>query len=210
VALLQASDGNLYGATTSGGANGTGTIYRLSLGGAYTPLYTFPKGSVYAPTALIEASDGNLYGATIGTYSVLFRVSRSGQYTLMHNMNGYADGQCQCLLTQGSDGVIYGTAMLGGTPGLGTVFALDAGLPKPAPRAQHFTPTSGAAGTKVMFWGYDLLSASVEFNGVPATAVQNSGSNYVWAMVPGGATTGPITITTPGGTVTTHASFTVP
>jgi hypothetical protein len=49
----------------------------------------------------------------------------------------------------------------------------------------------------------------VQFNGTPATAVANSGSNYVWAIVPAGATTGPITITTPGGTVTTTASFTV-
>jgi hypothetical protein len=31
----------------------------------------------------------------------------------------------------------------------------------------------------------------------------------VWAKVPAGATTGPITVTTPGGSIMTHASFTV-
>lgn len=72
-----------------------------------------------------------------------------------------------------------------------------------------FSPQSGAPGTRVRIWGQNLLSASVAFNGVPATAVSNSGSNYVWATVPGGATSGPITVTTPGGANTTQASFTV-
>lgn len=215
VPLLQAADGNLYGATSTGGANGTGTIYKLTLGGQYTLLYTFPKDWNSYPTALIEGSDGNLYGATLGQipsggYSQLFRVTTSGQYTLLFAMkNITADGACQCIILQGSDGVIYGTAISGGPSNGGEVFALDAGLPKPAPRAQHFHPQSGPVGTQVRIWGYNLLSASVQFNGVPATTVSNSGSNYVFATVPAGATTGPITITTPGGSATTHASFTV-
>jgi hypothetical protein len=49
----------------------------------------------------------------------------------------------------------------------------------------------------------------VQFNGTHATSVSNSGSNYVWATVPAGATTGPITVTTPGGLSTTPASFIV-
>jgi hypothetical protein len=47
------------------------------------------------------------------------------------------------------------------------------------------------------------------YSTLEATDVSNSGSNYVYATVPAGATTGPITITTPGGTVTTTAKFTV-
>jgi len=61
----------------------------------------------------------------------------------------------------------------------------------------------------VLIWGNNLLSASVQFDGVAATDVSNSGSNYVWATVPAGAATGPITITTPGGTATTQGSFSV-
>lgn len=208
--ILQASDGNLYGTTTKGGAYGAGTIYKVSLAGQYTLLYTFPKStSSFAPTALIEASDGNLYGATIGGNSQLFRITKSGVYTLLRTMNLYTDGECQCELIQGSDGNIYGTAQMGGTYGGGDIFVLEAGLPKPAPRAQHFSPQSGAVGAKVRIWGQNLLSASVEFNGVPAASVSNAGPNYVWATVPSGASTGPITVTTPGGTVTTIASFTV-
>lgn len=115
VPLLQASDGNLYGATPNGGANGTGTIYKLSLSGEYTLLYQFPKGANYNPSALIEGSDGNLYGATAGSAgeSLLFQIAKSGQYTLLHTMAPYTDGQCQCQLTQGSDGIVYGSGWLG-------------------------------------------------------------------------------------------------
>src|ERR1035441_4193523 len=213
--LLQASDGNLYGVTNYGGANSAGTIYKVTLSGQYTLLHPFPNNSTSFPATLIEGSDGNLYGATLGHipsggYSEIFRITKSGQYTLLFAMSNItADGACQCSLVQGSDGNIYGTALSGGPSNGGVIFSLELGLPKPAPRAQNFRPASGAVGTQVRIWGSNLLSASVEFNGVAATPVSNSGSNYVWATVPAGATTGPITITTPGGTVTTHASFTV-
>jgi len=119
------------------------------------------------------------------------------------------DGVCPCWLMQASDGILYGTAVAGGRSGIGTVFALDAGLPKPAPRALSFTPQSGGVGKQVRIWGYHLLSAVVQFNGTAAAVVSNAGSNYLWATVPAGATSGPIKVTTPGGTSKTTASFTV-
>ncbi len=119
------------------------------------------------------------------------------------------DGACQCDLVLGSDGIIYGTAQGGGATGAGAVFALDVGLPKPQPWAGEFGPQAGPAGTRVRIWGHNLLAASVQFNGVPATAVSSSGPNYVWATVPSGAVTGPITVVTPGGANTTKSNFTV-
>jgi uncharacterized repeat protein (TIGR03803 family) len=114
---------------------------------------------------------------------------------------------CTCILTQGSDGIIYGTALGGGPGGFGLIFALDAGLPIPKPRALRIAPETGAVGTQVTIWGYNLLGASVTFNGVQATTVSNSGPNYVLATVPTGATTGPVTVTTLGGTSTPRATF---
>ena len=179
--------------------------YKLTPTGQYTLLYSFKKGPGAYPHALIQASDGKLYGTSLGYGgpSFLFRFTTAGQLTVLHELSAN-DGVCTCYLTQGSDGIIYGMAQNGGT-----FFALDAGLPKPAPRAQHFSPKSGPVGTQVLLWGYNLLSAAVEFNGVAATQVSNSGPNYISATVPTGATTGPITITTPGGTFTTSDSFTV-
>jgi uncharacterized repeat protein (TIGR03803 family) len=205
--LVQGSDGNLYGAAPYGGANGTGTVYKLSLAGDYTLVYTFPKGPGGFPTTLIQASDGNLYGTTSGNtqepkgHSVFFRLTTSGQYTQLY---AWPYSTCPCSLTQGSDGQIYGIA----SPGH-EYFAWDGGLAKPAPNAPQFTPASGAAGTQVLIWGYNLLSPSVKFNGVAATSVTGSGPNYVVATVPSGAATGPITVTTPGGSYTTQTSFTV-
>ncbi|MGO4879238.1 MAG: choice-of-anchor tandem repeat GloVer-containing protein [Bryobacteraceae bacterium] len=208
VPILKGTDGNFYGVTTAGG-NGYGSVYQLTPSGQFTTLYTFTKGSASFPQSLIQASDGNLYSASLGYHlgGEISRISTSGQYTPMHYMGGN-DGQCQCLIVQGSDGVIYGTAIQGGGAG-GTVFALNAGLPKPVPQALEFGPQQGLAGTRVRIWGSNMLQATVEFNGVPATTVSNSGPNYVWATVPHGATSGPITVSTPGGTSTTQASFTV-
>jgi uncharacterized repeat protein (TIGR03803 family) len=209
--LLLAHDGNLYGSTATGGANGTGMIYKLTLDGQFTVLHSFEKGKFPAgPTTLIEASDGNLYGdaQSYVTAGQLFRITKSGQYTPLYDMHS-SSAACPCWLVQGSDGIIYGMAAVGGNANSGAVFALDAGLPRPAPEVQSFSPQSGTAGTNVRIWGENLLSAAVQFNGITATTVSNSGTNYVWATVPEGAASGPITVTTPGGTETTQASFTV-
>jgi hypothetical protein len=100
-------------------------------------------------------------------------------------------------------------ALTRGSTGGGTIFAVDLGLPKPAPQALRFHPERGPAGTKVRIWGYNLLESSVQFNSVSAASLDQSGPNYVWATVPTGATTGPITVTTPAGTSITTASFKV-
>jgi uncharacterized repeat protein (TIGR03803 family) len=215
VALLEAGDGDLYGAVPNGGANGTGAIYKVALSGEYKTLYSFPKGNLGGPSALIEGSNGNLYGATLGDvkktgYSQLFRIDKAGQFSVVYSMsNVRSDGACQCSLVLGNDGLIYGSAVAGGVYGGGTYFALDAGEPKPAPRPRRFNPPSGAVGTKVLIWGSNLLGSSIRFNKTEATTVSGSGTNYVWVTVPPGATTGPIAVTTPGGTVSTAANFQV-
>jgi hypothetical protein len=195
--LLQADDGNLYGGVQGLSTSG-GFIYKLTVGGQYRLLHAFPNGDAGA-AALIEGSDGNLYGGSVGSGGLggsLFRVAKSGVFTPLMKFS------CNCYLTGGSDGIIYGSTYQ-------MVFALGAGLPLPKPFAKNFTPQSGLPGTHVRLWGHNLLSATVQFNGIPAEAVGNSGPNYVWATVPAGATSGPITITTPAGTTTTPTNFTV-
>jgi uncharacterized repeat protein (TIGR03803 family) len=211
--VLQGTDGNFYGIQSTGlgcsSDNPHGGVYKLTLSGQYTLLHDFGVCGKAVVNSLIEASDGKLYGTIQGT-SVLFSLTKSGDYRVVFNTtNGLTQGVCQCTLVQGSDGIIYGTAVGGGPSNFGVIFALDAGLPAPKPRAQEFTPKAGAVGGQVQIWGQNLLAASVQFDGVAATQVSNSGPNYVLATVPVGATTGPITVTTPGGTVTTKAKFTV-
>jgi uncharacterized repeat protein (TIGR03803 family) len=67
--LIQATDGNLYGIMDVGGANGSGTIFKITLSGTLTTLYNFcsqsgcPDGQ-YPSGGLIQDTDGNLYGTT--------------------------------------------------------------------------------------------------------------------------------------------------
>ncbi len=65
--LIQATDGNLYGTASAGGASGCGTIFSLSMAGKFLTAYSFSCGSggnmPLAP--LVQASDGNFYGTTL-------------------------------------------------------------------------------------------------------------------------------------------------
>jgi uncharacterized repeat protein (TIGR03803 family) len=60
--LIQATDGNLYGASFHGVSSFYGTIFRLKTSGAFSPLYSFggvPDGG-NATGSLIQGSDGKL------------------------------------------------------------------------------------------------------------------------------------------------------
>jgi uncharacterized protein (TIGR03437 family) len=77
------------------------------------------------------------------------------------------------------------------------------------PEISGFSPGSGAAGASVGIGGLHFTgAASVKFNGVAANFVVNSDTS-ISAAVPSGATTGPITVTSPSGTATSSGSFTV-
>ena len=67
--LIQGVDGNFYGTTYSGGANGDGTVFRSTPSGALTTLYSFCTQTNCTDGALplaplIQGSDGNFYGST--------------------------------------------------------------------------------------------------------------------------------------------------
>ncbi|PYN92570.1 MAG: hypothetical protein DMD91_32025 [Candidatus Rokuibacteriota bacterium] len=64
--LIQGVDGNFYGTTSQGGAAGTGTVFQVTLAGAFTVLYTFTGGTDggYPYAGLVQGTDGNFYGTT--------------------------------------------------------------------------------------------------------------------------------------------------
>jgi hypothetical protein len=73
-----------------------------------------------------------------------------------------------------------------------------------------FEPTSGAAGTSVDIMGGNFTGAtSVTFNGTADPDFVVNSPTDITAHVPAGATSGPISVTTPGGTATSGGSFTV-
>jgi hypothetical protein len=93
---------------------------------------------------------------------------------------------------------------------LDDVYVDDVGDTTP-PAISSFTPTSGPAiSTFVSITGTNLTgTSSVTFNGTAATDWYVQSSTNITAFVPRGATTGPISVTTPFGTSTSSDSFTV-
>src|SRR5258707_8715500 len=65
--MIQGRDGNFYGTTNQGGANGVGTVFRLTPSGILTTMYSFCSQANCADGespfgGVIQGSDGNFYG----------------------------------------------------------------------------------------------------------------------------------------------------
>src|SRR5438094_2697693 len=78
-----------------------------------------------------------------------------------------------------------------------------------APAITSFPPTSGAVGISVTINGTNFTGASaVKFNATTASFSVTS-DTAIQALVPTGATTGKLSVTTAGGTATSAGTFTV-
>jgi len=63
--LIQATDGNFYGVSAGGGANGLGALYKITGAGTYSVLYSFVLATGSAPqTTLRQHTNGKFYGET--------------------------------------------------------------------------------------------------------------------------------------------------
>src|SRR5258708_5909718 len=155
-AVAQGRDGNVYGTTISGGANGRGNIFKSTPTGTITVLHDFNTTDGSSPQGgLTLGADGNFYGSTTfgGSHSAgtLFKVTASGTFTTIYNFTNGADaGFPHVSPIFGSDGKLYGTASVGGTNGGGVVYKLTlAGVYTVlhnfdnVNRVNGFTPTTG-------------------------------------------------------------------
>ena len=136
--LIQANDGNLYGTTSFGGANGAGTVFKITPGGAESVLYSFKGGTTDGGGplgSLIQASDGDLYGVTAtggaNGYGSVFKVTLSGTESILYSFKGgTTDGDPRyggSSLIQASSGNFYGVTYQGGASSDGIVFELTPG-----------------------------------------------------------------------------------
>lgn len=132
--------GNLYGATTAGGAGQGGTVFELSpvsSGWTYSLLYSFSKANsgllVAGPIGdLVVDTAGNLYGTTFSDgafgFGAVFKLTNSGggwSYSSLHDFTNGADGGFPYSnLIFDASGRIYGTASSGGAFGKGAVFQI--------------------------------------------------------------------------------------
>ncbi len=225
--LIQASNGEFYGATSSGGtgsdcpsvySQGCGTMFKITSSGKLTTLYNFcslpnctdgigPNGPP------IQATDGNFYGTTseggANGWGTIFQITPSGALTTLYSfcaLANCADGAGPGGgLLQATNGNFYGTTSELGAGGDGTVFSLSTGL---GPFVSFIrNPTK--VGQQFGILGYGLTgTTSVSLNGI-ATSFRTESDTLLVATVPTGATTGYVSVTTPSGTLTSNVPFRV-
>ncbi len=146
-ALVQGSDGNLYGTTRYGGTYpclfsfGCGTVFKISAAGVFTTVYEFtgaddgfdPEGGLFA------ASDGNLYGVAYfgGPLQAgsVFEIDSTGAFKTVYAFQlGQDANNPTYAVIQGNDGNLYGSTREGGTTSLyGTLYEVSFSPALPAP-----------------------------------------------------------------------------
>jgi uncharacterized repeat protein (TIGR03803 family) len=134
---IEDSEGNLYGTSSAGGADGAGTVFKVTPGGTETVLHAFTGGNdgstPYA--GLVTDASGNMYGtASAGGadgHGTIFELAPDGTETTLWTFTGGSDGAAPAgALTFDSQGNLYGTANFGGIAGCyhdlgcGTVYKL--------------------------------------------------------------------------------------
>jgi uncharacterized repeat protein (TIGR03803 family) len=227
--LVQASNGNFYGTTLSGGNNDAGTVFQITPSGTLTTLYNFCSQSnsesnctdgTQAFGTLIQATDGNLYGTTayggnVANMGTIFKITTSGALTTVYSFcpvtNCTDGGFPMAGLVQGTNGTFYGDTSAGRISdcpdyGCGTVFSLSVGL---GPFVQ-LQATSGKEGAAIGILGQGFSSSSVvKFGGTQATTITRTGATFIKATVPAAALTGSVTVTTGATTLTSSQTFRV-
>ena len=216
--LIQGTDGNFYGTTQFGGANGYGTVFKITPSGTLTTLYSFCSQANCTDGAepyaqLVLATDGDFYGTTkvdgansgYGTSGTVFKITPSGTLTTLYSFcsqSHCADGALPSgQLVEATDGNFYGTTEEGGANeaecsgyGCGTVFKI--------------TPS----GTLTTLYSFCTQRSCLDGEFPEAGLVQATDGNLYGTTVGGGTSNcdvgcGTIFRITPSGTLTTLYSF---
>jgi len=122
--LTLGPDGNFYGTTYAGGANGNGTVFQVSTNGTLAML-----AQAGIPFQAYFGGFGVEYYSTNGGTNIAEVFN--GTLTTLHSFSALTNGlnpdgaQPQASLTLGPDGNFYGTAYGGGATGYGTVFKVS-------------------------------------------------------------------------------------
>ena len=206
--LALGTDGNFYGTTSYGAGYNQGSVFSITARGQFTNL-----DSLSSPSkpfgGLVQGTDGNFYGTgsvgSSGGFGGIFQITSAGTFTTLFGFN-YQNGSSPfATLLQATNGAFYGTTAGGGSTGDGTIFSLSTGL---APFVKS-VPNAGRVGIHVNILGNSLTgTTSVTFNGTPATFIVVS-DTQIRAIVPSGATTGQVDVTTPTAQLTSNIPFQV-
>jgi uncharacterized repeat protein (TIGR03803 family) len=200
--LIQGTNGNFYGTTESGGANGSGTVFKITPTGTLTTLYSFCSHSGCADgsapsAALVQATNGNFYGTTSGggsnNFGTLFKITANGSLTTLYSFCSQAscaDGAGPGTLIQATNGDFYGTTGGGGSTDVGTVFKI---MP---------------SGKLTTLYSFCAQANCTDGKYPGAGLVQATNADFYGTTYGGGASNyGTVFKITPGGKLTTLYSF---
>ena len=212
--------------------NGAGSAFRFTDGGTTAALFDDDGLNVISwadglPSGVIAWAISYINGSTVTQCDIQFSnafpwgAGTPGSNTMdIQTIAMHEVGHWLRLLDQYMPGdaskVMYGygdydqqkrTLMAGDIAGIRWVY--PGAPPPPAPTLTGFNPTSGSVGATVTLTGTNFTGATaVAFHGTAALFAVNS-ATQITATVPAGATSGTISVTTPGGTATSSGSFTV-
>lgn len=212
--LVQDASGFLYGTEAQGGPEGGGVVFRVNpTNGRIALLHSFvhqdQSGGSAPAGGLVLGTDGNLYGSTYwgGSHNdgVLFKVTKSKAYTQLIDLDGADGAATESTPMQHTNGKIYGISMNGGAYGGGVLSSLDLGTPPFVALLFNAGKVSRSVG--ILGQGFHGTK-KVSFHGVSASFKVVSGT-YLTAVVPSGATTGFVTVTTPTGVLKSNRKFVV-
>lgn len=219
--LVQATDGNFYGLTRSGGLNGTGSIFKSASDGTVTTVYSFSGSGVDGTGggvgALIQATDGNFYGTTNGLGGVnlggtVFKLTPDGAFSVLHSFSS-TEGTYPNAILQGADGNLYGTASLGGQGGYGIVWKIDLSTVATISALSATSANAGGPAFTLIVTGSGFLTTSlVRWNGIPL-ATTFIDATHLTAVVPANliaqAGAASLAVTNSGGASSNAVTFTI-
>ncbi|MBA3913226.1 MAG: hypothetical protein H0X25_05100 [Acidobacteriales bacterium] len=130
--VVVGGSGNIYGTTQLGGAQGYGTVFKVTPSGHETTIHSFTQLDGDCPAGdLAGDKEGNIYGTTIlgGTNSsgVVFKVGPGGIYTVLYNFGEFVGDAAAPYagVVRDAAGNLYGTTTAGGQFGHGAVYKLN-------------------------------------------------------------------------------------
>jgi large repetitive protein len=176
-----------------------------------------PAGSASSPTAfqVVTPTAPHITGfnPNSGSVGTSVRITGSGFLgTTVVRFHGTAvssfvvvnDGKITTTVPSGATTGKISVTNPRGTDTSGTSFHVS------GPKITSFSPTTGTAGTVVTIFGSSFTGVNgVKFNGKSAASFSFVNDGTVTAVVPSGATTGKIKLSTPSGTATSNGNFTV-
>src|SRR6267378_668326 len=211
------ADGNTLTASRNGVAQLTCTTDGSYPAGdvgihAYTTAFTFSAweggdtaGASTSPTITSFAPTSGSVGGSVTINGTNFTGATAVAFNgVSASFTVTSDTAIQATVPAGATTGPLSVTTPGGTATSSSAFTVGSG-----PTIASFAPTSGSVGTSVTINGTNFTGATtVAFNGLGASFTVTS-DTAIQATVPAGATTGPLSVTTPGGTATSAGAFTV-